>query len=69
LHSFKNDFFKRFQGITENKFFSKLTRLQQKGSVDEFTHQWEALTTQVFGLSTKKLLQSYLGGLKPHIQN
>jgi hypothetical protein len=66
-NSFKNDFFKRFQGITENNFFSKLIKLQQKGSVDEFTHQWEALATRVFGLSSKQLLQSYMGGLKPHV--
>ena len=44
-NSFKNDFFKRFQGISANEFFSKLDRLQQKGGIDEFTHQWEALTT------------------------
>jgi hypothetical protein len=68
-NSFKNDFFKRFQGISEQEFFSKLTRLQQKGSVDEFTHQWEALATRVFGLSDNQLLQSYIGGLKPHIQD
>ena len=35
---FKNDFLKRFQGINEDEFFSKLTRLQQKGNVKEFTH-------------------------------
>jgi hypothetical protein len=68
-NSFKNDFFKRFQGISEKYFFSKLTRLQQKGSIDEFTHQWEALATRVFGLSDDQLLQSYIGGLKPHIQD
>jgi hypothetical protein len=50
-------------------FFSKLTRLQQKGSIDEFMHQWEALATRVFGLSDDQLLQSYIGGLKPHIQD
>lgn len=57
-HSFKNNFFKRFQGIMENEFFLKLTILQQKGSVDEFTHPWEALATRVFELSTEQLLQS-----------
>ena len=65
---FKNDFFKRFQGITEDEFFSKLTRLQQRGSVEDFTHQWESLATRVFGLSDKQRLETYLGGLKPYIQ-
>ena len=66
---FKNDFLKRFQGINEDKFFSKLTRLQQKGNVEEFTHQWESLTTRLFGLTNKQQLETYVGGLKPYIQN
>ena len=35
----------RFQGIKEDEFFSKLTKLQQVESVAEFTHQWESLST------------------------
>ena len=31
-------FFNRFQGIKEDKFFNKLTILQQVGSIEEFTH-------------------------------
>ena len=50
----KNDFLKRVQGITEDKFFSNLTRLQEKGSVEEFTHQWESLATRVLELSDKQ---------------
>ena len=65
---FKNDFFNRFQGIKEDEFFSKLTRLQQVGSVEEFTHQWESLSTRVFGLSDKQRIETYLGGLKPYLQ-
>ena len=65
---FKNDFFNRFQGIKEDEFFSKLTRLQQVGNVEEFTHQWESLSTRVIGLSDNKRLETYLGGLKPHLQ-
>ena len=65
---FKNDFFNRFQGIKEDEFFSKLTRLQQVGNVEEFTHQWESLSARVFGLSDNKRLETYLGGLKPHLQ-
>ena len=65
---FKNDFLKRFQGINEDELFSKLTRLQQKGNVEEFTHQWESLTTRVFGLTDKQRLETYVGGLNPYIQ-
>jgi hypothetical protein len=36
-NTFKDDFFKIFQGIKEEDFFTELTRLQQKGNVDEFT--------------------------------
>jgi hypothetical protein len=62
-------FFKDSGASRKKDFFSELTRLQQKGSIDEFAHQWESLTTRVFGLSTDKLLQSYIGGLKPRIQD
>ena len=33
--SFRNDLIKRFQSIEEKDFFAKITRLQQKNSVDE----------------------------------
>ena len=39
-NTFKNDFLNRFQGVTEKYFFAKITRLQQKGSVDEYTCEW-----------------------------
>ena len=58
-------------GFKESKkiiFFSKLTRLPQVGSVEEFTHQWESLSTRVFGLSDKQRLETYLGGLKLYLQ-
>ena len=45
--SFKNDLIKRFQGVEEKDFFSKLTRLQQKNSVDEYTYEWEALNSSL----------------------
>ena len=37
--------------------------------MDESTYEWEALTTSVHWLSKNKLVQSYVGKLKPHIQN
>ena len=46
----------------------KITRLQQKGSVDEYTCEWKALATQVPKLPDDQRLQTYIHGLKPHIQ-
>ena len=65
---FKNDFFYSFQGIKEDEFFSKLTRVKQVRNVEEFTHQWESLSTWVVVLSDKQRLETYLGGLKPYLQ-
>ena len=65
---FKNDFFNRFQGIKEDEFFTKLTRLQLVRNVEEITHQWESLSTWVFGLSDKQILETYLGGVKLYLQ-
>jgi hypothetical protein len=44
-------------------------RLQQKGNVDDFTREWETLATRVPGYQQERLVQSYITGLKPHIQN
>jgi hypothetical protein len=46
-NKFKDEFFKRFQGIKEEYFFTELTKLQQKGNVNDFTHEWESLATRV----------------------
>ena len=35
--TFENNFFKRFENSKEKDFITKLTRLQQKGDVDEYT--------------------------------
>jgi len=42
---FKNALYKRFQGVKEEELFSALTRLEQKGSVEEYTREWETLAT------------------------
>jgi len=36
---FKDDFFKKFQGLTEKDFFPKVTRIKQKRDVDKYTHE------------------------------
>jgi len=66
---FKNDFFKRFQNINEKDFFAKITRIQQKGDVEEFTYEWEALATRVPELTDDQRLQTYMSGLKPYIRD
>lgn len=68
MEEIKNVFFKRFQGVKEEEFFSILTRLQQKGDVDEYTREWETLATRVPGLSETRLILSYTMGLKLHLQ-
>ena len=45
--TFKNDFFKRFEDVREKDFFAKITRLHQKGDVEEYTYKWEALAMRV----------------------
>ena len=58
-------------GFKESKkmiFFSNFTRLQQVGTIEEFTHQWESLSTRVVGLSDKQRKETYLGGLEPYLQ-
>ena len=65
---FKDAFFKRFQGIKEENVFSTFIKLGQKGDVDEYTREWETLATRVPGLSESCLIQSYILGLKIHIQ-
>jgi len=40
---FKDAFFKIFRGVKEEEFFSTIIILQQKGSVDEYTREWETL--------------------------
>jgi len=62
--NFKDAFFKRFQGVKEEEFFSALIRLRQKGNVEKYTREWETLATQVPGLSESRLIQSYISGLK-----
>ena len=66
---FKNDFFKRFEDLKEKDFFAKLTRLQQKGDVDEYTDKWESLVTRVLKLTDNQRLQYYVYGLKPYIRD
>ena len=67
--TFKNDFFKRFEDLKEKDFFTKLTRLQQKGDVDEYTDEWEALATHMPELTHSQHLQTYVYGLKPYIRD
>ena len=65
----KNDFFKRFEYLKEKDFFAKLTRVQQKGNIDEYTNEWESLVTRVLELTNTQCLQTYVYGLKLYIKD
>ena len=68
-NTFKSNFFKRFEDLKENYFFAKLTRLQQKCDVDEYTDEWESLATRVPKFTDSQRLQTYVYGLKPYIRD
>ena len=54
--------------MTEKDFFAKITRLQQKGDMEEYTYEWEALAMRVPELTNVQRLQTYVSGLKPYIR-
>ena len=54
--------------MIEKDFFAKITRLQQKGDVEEYTYEWEALAMRVPELTDDQHLQTYVYGLKPYIR-
>ena len=66
--TFKNEFFKRFEDVTEKDFLTKITRLQQKGDMEEYTYEWEALVTWVPELTDVHHLQTYASSIKPYIR-
>jgi len=51
------------------KRFSKLTLLQQIGTIYEFFNEFHVLATCVDDVSNKHLLQIAINGLKLNIQN
>jgi hypothetical protein len=53
--------------MTKNNF-AKITKIKQKGDIDEYTHEWEALATRVPELSEDQLLQTYVHGLTPYLR-
>jgi hypothetical protein len=64
---FKENLFKRFQGVVEKEFFEKLP-IYKKNDVYEYTHKLEALETRVLDLLDDQLVQIYVYGLKPYIR-
>ena len=61
--TFKKIFFKQFQDMEEAEIYSKLTRLQQEGTVDEYFSNLLALATRVQDIN-KQILQIDIGGMK-----
>ena len=68
-NTFKHDFFKRFEDLKERDLFAKITRLQQKGVIDEYIDEWKALVTHVPKLTYTQCLQTYGYELKPYIRD
>ena len=49
--TFSKNFFKRFQDMEETEFYNQLTRLQQKGTMDEYFRNLLVLATHVHDIS------------------
>ena len=50
--------------MEEAEIYSKLTRLQQEGTIDEYFSNLLALATRVQDITEERLLQIAIGGIK-----
>ena len=57
---FNNDFLKRFHDDEEDNTFTRFTHLQQTGTMNEHTHEWEFLGTIILDLIDNQLLKLYV---------
>jgi hypothetical protein len=48
---------------------NKFVHLKQKGSVNDYTHEWEVLATRQCGFTDGQLLKMYICGLKDYIRS
>ena len=53
----------------EDDTFTKFTHLQQIGTINDYTHDWEILTTKFLYLTNDQLLKLYISRLKSIICN
>ena len=58
---------KRFHGEEEYGLYIKFIHIKQKGNVNDYTREWEVLTTKQTRFTNEKLLKMYIQGLKDYI--
>lgn len=66
--NFKNALLKRFHDEEENDVYERFVHLKQKGSMSEYTRDWEVLALRQRGFSDEELLKMYHCGLKDYIR-
>jgi hypothetical protein len=58
---------KRFYDEEDNDLYNTFVHLKQKGSVNDYTHEWKVLATRKNGFTYERLLKTYICGLKDYI--
>lgn len=66
--NFKSTLLKRFHEEEEYDVYERFVPLKQKGSMSEYTHEWEVLAIRQRGFSDEELLKMYRYGLKDYIR-
>jgi hypothetical protein len=67
--SFTTALLKRFHDEEDDDLYNKFVHLKQKGSVNDYTHEWEVLATRQSGFTDEQLLKMYICGLKDYIRS
>jgi hypothetical protein len=67
--SFTTALLKRFHDEEDDDLYNKFVHLKQKGSVNDYTHEWEVLATRQSGFTDEQLLKMYICGLKDYIHS
>lgn len=62
-----NALLKWFHDEEEDDVYERFIHLKQKGSVSEYTHEWEVLAIRQRGFSNEELLKLHHYGLKDYI--
>eukprot|EP00253_Pinus_taeda_P030836 PITA_30836 len=64
----KSALLKRFHDEEENDVYERFVHLKQKGSLSEYTHEWEVFIVRQRRFSNEKLLKMYRCGFKDCIR-
>jgi hypothetical protein len=60
---------KRFQDEEDDNLYNKFVHLKQKGSINNYTHEWEFLATRQCRFTDEQLLKMYIWELKDYIRS